>query len=238
MTGAPTEVLGREEFRSRLESLSARYWDDHPFHRALHEGALRKEDLQLWAANRWYYQRMLPRKDAAILSNCPDREVRRQWISRVTHHDGQPGQEGGMDRWLRLAEATGLDEETVRSERLLLPGVRFAVDAYVEFARCRPWQEAVASGLTEMFAPGLMRRRVLAMREHYPWLDGGALDYFLTRIEVTGPEGAATLDLVLTHCRDRGSQDAAVAALAFKCEVLNAMLDAIDHAARRPAVTS
>jgi pyrroloquinoline-quinone synthase len=223
-----------EEFTARLRALSSRYWHDHPFHLRLHEGSLSKHELQLWAANRWYYQRCIPQKDAAILANCPLPDVRRQWLERIVWHDGTAPGDGGAENWLRLAEALGLTREEVLDERHVLPGTRFAVDAYVTFARTRPWVEAVASGLTEMFSPGLMRRRLADMRERYPWIAEEGFAYFTRRLEVIGGEGMSTVDIVVEHCRTREQQEAAIAALAFKCDVLRALLDAVDYYARRP----
>lgn len=237
-TAAPTDVdepLSRTEFEAALRGLSDRYWHEHPFHQRLHAGTLDKFDLQLWAANRWYYQRSLPQKDAAIIANCPLPEVRRQWLDRIVYHDGKTASDGGAANWLRLAEAVGVPREEVLDERHVLPGVRFAVDAYVNFARQRPWTEGVASGLTEMFARRLMNRRVEAFREHYGWIGEDGLAYFLTRIDAVRAEGRGTLDLVLTHCRSAEQQRAAVAALRFKCDVLRGVLDAVDYAAQSAA---
>lgn len=225
--GSP--ILTPDEFTARLRALSPRYWDRHPFHLRLHEGRLSKDELQLWAANRWYYQQAIPRKDAAILANCPDVEVRRVWRERIVWHDGGGPGEGGAENWLRLAEAVGLTREEVLDERHVLPGVRFAVDAYVTFARTRPWVEAVASGLTEMFSRGLMARRLVDMREHYPWIAEEGFTYFTTRLKVIADEGKSTVDIVVRNCRTREQQEAAVAALAFKCDVLRAVLDAVDY---------
>ncbi|CCH28094.1 pyrroloquinoline-quinone synthase PqqC [Actinosynnema sp. NPDC047251] len=224
-----SEPSTEEEFTARLRALSSRYWDSHPFHLRLHAGELSKDELRLWAANRWYYQRCIPRKDAAILANCPDQDVRRQWRERIVWHDGERAGEGGAENWLRMAEALGLTREEVLDERHVLPGTRFAVDAYVTFARTRPWVEAVASGLTEMFSRGLMTRRLADMRERYPWIAEEGFTYFTTRLKVIEGEGKSTLDLVVRNCRTREHQDAAVAALAFKCDVLRAILDAVDY---------
>ncbi|MGW7098507.1 pyrroloquinoline-quinone synthase PqqC [Streptomyces sp. NPDC054838] len=226
-----TTLLGESEFIGALRGLSSSYWGAHPFHQRLHGGALDRRELRLWAANRWYYQRMLPQKDAAIISNCPLPEVRRAWVDRLAYHDGTPGDEGGIERWLRLCQAVGLTREEVLDERHLLPGVRFAVDAYVTFARTRPWTEAVASGLTEMFAGHLMTRRVTDMLAHYDWIGAEDLAYFTDRIEAVSGEGKGTLDIVVRYATTREQQDAAVAALRFKCEVLWLMLDAIERAA-------
>ena len=224
------EPLGRAEFVAELRALENQFWHKHPFHIRLHAGELDQRDVRLWVVNRWYYQHCLPRKDAGIVASCPIAEVRRAWLARIMYHDGTQTREGGAERWLRLAEAVGVPREEVLDERDLLPGVRFAVDAYVTFTRTRPWLEGVAAGLTELFAPGLMRRRVADMRVHYPWIAEDGFDYFTSRIEITPAEGSATLDLVLEHARTREQQLACVAALAFKCDVLRAVLDALDYA--------
>ncbi|MGR4882608.1 pyrroloquinoline-quinone synthase PqqC [Streptomyces sp. LARHCF249] len=225
-----TSPLDESEFISALRALSSSYWGSHPFHRRLHGGELDRRALRLWAANRWYYQRMLPQKDAAIISNCPLPEIRRVWVERLAYHDGTAGDEGGIARWLRLCEAVGLGREEVLDERHVVPGVRFAVDAYVNFARTKPWAEAVASGLTEMFAGHLMTRRVADMLAHYDWIRPADLAYFTDRIEAVSGEGKGTLDIVVRHCTTREQQDAAVAALRFKCDLLWLMLDAVERA--------
>ena len=150
--------LAPEEFVQRLRTIGAKYHDRHRFHERMNAGSLSREDLKTWAVNRYYYQRSIPLKDAAILSNCPDREVRRRWVKRILDHDGVQGSEGGIEAWLRLCFAVGATREEVESETLVVPGVRFAVDAYLTLARTRPWIEAVASSLTELFAPALMAR--------------------------------------------------------------------------------
>ncbi|KAA2263248.1 pyrroloquinoline-quinone synthase PqqC [Solihabitans fulvus] len=231
MSGA-REPWEAEEFIAALRALAPRYWHDHPFHLRLHEGSLSKHELRCWAANRWYYQRCLPQKDAAILANCPLPDIRRHWLDRIVYHDGSAPGEGGAENWLRMAEALGLTREEVRDERHVLPGVRFAVDAYLTFARTRPWVESVASGLTEMFSPGLMRRRLADMRTHYPWIAEDGFAYFTSRLTVIAEEGKSTVDIVVRHSNTREQQEAAVAALAFKCDVLQAILDAVDYHGR------
>jgi len=226
---AVREPLGAEEFRAELRALAPRYWGSHPFHVRLHEGSLSKHELQSWAANRWYYQRCIPQKDAAILSNCPVPDIRRVWRERIIWHDGTKPGEGGAENWIRMAESVGLTREEVLDERHVLPGTRFAVDAYLNFARTRPWVEAIASGLTEMFSHGLMTKRLSDMRERYPWIAEEGFTYFTTRLEVIAGEGKSTLDLVVAHCETREQQLAAVAALSFKCDVLTAILDAVDY---------
>jgi pyrroloquinoline-quinone synthase len=171
----------------------------------------------------------LPQKDAAIIANCPLPEIRRRWLPRITYHDGTTDGGGGCARWLLLDDAVGLSRAEVTDERHVLPGVRFAVDSYITFARTRPWVEGVASSLTELFAPQAMSTRTAALRRHYSWLDHEALQYFDARIPRAREECADALDIVLMHCTSRDSQDAAVRALEFKTEVLWSMLDAIEH---------
>jgi pyrroloquinoline-quinone synthase len=225
-------ALSAEEFTAALRGLSHRYWGTHPFHHRMHAGELTESELRLWAANRWYYQSVLPRKDAAIISNCPVPQIRRDWLARIVYHDGTAdGEDGGRERWLRLCEAVGLTRAEVLDERHVVPGVRFAVDAYVTFARTRPWREAIASSLTEMFAGHLMRQRVTDMLANYAWIRREDLAYFTNRIDAVSGEGQATVDIVVRYCTTREEQDAAIAALSFKCDVLWSMLDAIERAA-------
>jgi pyrroloquinoline-quinone synthase len=231
----PNSPLSGDEFVATLRGLSHRYWGTHPFHHRLHDGSLSEFELRTWAANRWYYQCMLPQKDAAIISSCPVPRIRRDWLSRIVYHDGtaETDADSGRERWLRLCEAVGLQREEVLDERHLVPGVRFAVDAYVNFARTRPWIEAIASGLTEMFSGHLMRQRVADMLANYSWIRTEDLAYFTKRIDAVSGEGQATLDIVVRYCTTREQQDAAVAALSFKCDVLWSMLDAIERAASK-----
>ena len=227
----PKPPLNRNEFAEVLHAKQERYWHRHPFHSRLHEGTHGEREIRLWVANRWYYQQALPCKDAAILANCPLPEVRRQWVGRIIYQDGTGGEEGGLNAWLRLAEATGLSRAEVLDQRHVVPGVRFATDAYVAFARTRPWIEAIASSLTELFSADLMRERVTAMRQHYPWIDTGGYAYFESRSAAAERDARVALDLVLDHCRTRAEQDAAEQALEFKCDVLWSILDAVDQAA-------
>ncbi|MDQ2789473.1 MAG: pyrroloquinoline quinone biosynthesis protein C [Pseudonocardiales bacterium] len=222
-------ALDRGEFESMLRGAERGYWDKHRFHQRMDAGELRPDELRAWVANRWYYQRNLPQKDAAIVANCPLPEVRRRWLPRIAYHDGTADGDGGCARWLVLADAVGLSRAEVTDERHVLPGVRFAVDSYVTFARTRPWIEGVASSLTELFAPAAMAARTTALRQHYPWLDHGAFGYFDARINHAREECVDALDIVLSHCTSRHSQAAAVRALEFKTDVLWSMLDAIEH---------
>jgi pyrroloquinoline-quinone synthase len=223
-------VLEIDSFVSALRAHSQRYHDRHPFHRRMNEGLLSRGQIQGWVANRFYYQENIPRKDAAILANCPDREVRRHWIRRIVDHDGTAEGQGGIEAWLRLGEAVGLTRAAVQDERHVVPGVRFAVDAYITFARTRPWVEAVASSLTELFAPDLMAERLAAFERYYPWIDRGGLTYFRARLTQAPRDSQHALQVVTEHCRTPEEQAAAVAALSFKCDVLWSMLDAIDRA--------
>jgi pyrroloquinoline-quinone synthase len=217
-------------FVEALRGQGRRYHDQHPFHVRMNDGLLSRRQIQGWVANRFYYQQNIPRKDAAILANCPDLEVRRRWIRRIVDHDGTHAGEGGIEAWLRLAEAAGMTREEVLDGRHLVPGVRFAVDAYVSFARTSPWVEAVASSLTELFAPDLMAERLAAFERCYHWIDRDGLTYFRARLEQAPRDSEHALEVVIEHCLSAEQQASAVAALSFKCDVLWSMMDAIDRA--------
>jgi pyrroloquinoline-quinone synthase len=223
-----------DELIARLRAQGARYHDAHPFHRRMDAGELTRDELQRWVANRFYYQRCIPLKDAAILANCPEVEVRRVWVQRILDHDGTAAPAGGIEPWLRLGEALGITREELLSERRVLPAVRYAVDAYVSFARRRPWIEAVASSLTELFGPAAIRVRLEALERHYPWIDPAGLEYFRTRLVQAPRDAQYALDLTVERCRTPEQQDAAVAALRFKTEVLWAQLDAIERGDTQP----
>lgn len=183
--------------------------------------------MQAWVENRYYYQKQIPVKDAAILANLPSAEYRRQWMARIVDHDGDGnGSHGGTVWWLELARAVGLDEAYVRSERGVAPGTRFAVDAYVTFARTRPWIEAVASSLTELFGPPVMERRVAAILEEYPWIDPAGLAYFEKRIGLAQRDAESALAWVLEEATTPQIEERCVDALRFKCDVLWCILDA------------
>jgi pyrroloquinoline-quinone synthase len=222
------EVWNKEEFLQRLEFVGTRaYHHLHPFHLRMNEGALDANSIRRWAANRFYYQRSIPLKDAAILSNCPMREVRRKWIKRIIDHDGQEGQEGGIEKWIRLGIACGLTREEIIGEQHVLPGVRVAVDAYVHFAKTQPWPIAIASSLTELFAPQLMSRRLDAFSRFYNWIAPDGLDYFRARLTQAKEDSEYALQATLEYCIDRQMQEAAIKALQFKCDLLWLMLDAL-----------
>ena len=217
-----------DEFTAQLREVGQEhYHDHHPFHRLMNEGRLNREQIQLWVANRFYYQKNIPIKDALLLSRCPVREVRRKWVQRILDHDGYGGDPGGIEKWLRLGEAAGLSREDLESDRMLLPGTRFAVDAYTAFVATRSWIEGIASSLTELFAPNLMNSRLAAFEKHYTWIDSAALEYFRSRPPLAARDSEHGIAVVHTYCCSREEQQRAVAALRFKCDLLWAQLDAL-----------
>jgi pyrroloquinoline-quinone synthase len=223
-----------EEFIAELRGQGTRYHHLHPFHQRMDAGELSRDELQRWVTNRFYYQKCIPLKDAAIMSNCPEAEVRRRWIQRIIDHDGTTETDGGIESWLALGEALGVSRAHLESERGVLPAVRFAVDAYVNFARQRPWIEAVASSLTELFGPAAIRVRLEALQRHYPWIDPAGLEYFRTRLVKAPRDADYALELTVERCSTREQQEAAVSALRFKTEVLWAQLDAIERGDSQP----
>jgi pyrroloquinoline-quinone synthase len=234
MSAAETQALSREAFVERLRSEgSRRYHDHHPFHRLMHAGLLDRAQLQAWVANRYYYQTRIPIKDALIVSKSEDPAFRRMWLRRITDHDGTADAEGGLALWERLATAVGLSRDALVSCRAVLPGVRFACDAYVELVRQRPLVEAVASSLTECFAPGLMSQRLSAWQAHYPFVDREGLEYFRSRIPRASRDSEEALAFVLDHARTPAEQAGCVAALIRKTEILWHLLDCV-HAATVP----
>ena len=214
-------------FTAKLREVGTSYHDKHPFHVRMNAGQLSRDAIQIWIANRFYYQQNIPLKDAAILSNCPVRELRRLWIHRITDHDGTQGDEGGIGAWLRLGEAAGLPREQLLDGRHVVPGVRFAVDAYVNLCRTQPWPIAMASSLTELFAPDLMAKRIEAFERHYTWVQPSGLEYFKSRLTQARRDSGEALTIAMTYCTTREMQAAAVRALQFKCDLLWATLDAI-----------
>jgi pyrroloquinoline-quinone synthase len=217
----------REEFERQLRAQGSAYHIHHPFNVLLNTGGANPEQIRAWVANRFYYQINIPIKDAAILSNCPDRAVRRAWVQRILDHDGYGDDAGGIDSWLRLAEAVGLTRETTESLSEVLPGVRFAVDAYVNFARRAPWQEAVCSSLTELFAPEIHKQRLANWPQHYPWVDAAGLHYFQSRISLARRDVEFGLEFTLKHFDTRALQERAIDILKFKLNVLWQMSDAM-----------
>ena len=216
-----------QAFEQQLREQGRAYHIYHPFNVMLNSGAATREQIQGWVANRFYYQISIPRKDAAILANCPDREVRRRWVERILDHDGHGEDPGGIEAWLRLAEAVGLERAEVEGLHRLIPGVRFAVDAYVNFARQAPWQEAVCSSLTELFAPAIHRQRLSSWPEHYPWIEADGLQYFRSRVSLAQRDVNHGLAVTLAYFKTREQQHRALQVLKFKLDILWTMNDAL-----------
>jgi pyrroloquinoline-quinone synthase len=217
----------REEFEARLREKGKAYHIHHPFNVMLNSGLASREQIRGWVANRFYYQISIPIKDAAILANCPDRDVRRNWVQRILDHDGYGDDPGGIESWLRLAEAVGLKREETEALVHVVPGVRFAVDAYVNFARRAPWPEAVCSSLTELFAPEIHKQRLANWPDHYPWIERGGLHYFQSRVSLARRDVEFGLAFTLDRFRSREQQERALDILQFKLDVLWQMNDAM-----------
>lgn len=231
-TGA--SLLTPDELRALLRAVGEeRYHHKHPFHRLMHEGQLSRGQLQAWALNRYYYQSMIPIKDAVILSRGPDPAFRRAWRKRIVDHDGDGTSDGGIKRWLKLAEAAGLSPEKVKTGDGILPATRFAVNEYLNIVRNRSLLEAVASSLTELFSRDLISLRMEKLREHYPWLSGG-LDYFEARLTQAPEDAAFAVDYVCVNALTRADQELAIEALRDKCDILWAQLDALYFAYVQP----
>ncbi len=224
------QPASREIFHARLRQIGAtRYHDKHPFHHRLHKGDCTLDQVQAWVINRWYYQASIPMKDAAFMSRCTDPQLRRIWRSRIADHDGDLEAGGGIRRWLKLAQGVGLDPDYVASGQGVMPATRFAVDAYVRFVRDAPLIAAMASSLTEMFAPAIHEQRIRGLLEHYAFATDETLAYFSQRLSEAPKDVTFTLDWVLVHATTAADQDAAAAALTFKTDVLWALLDALWH---------
>jgi pyrroloquinoline-quinone synthase len=229
-------LFSPEALEAALRQIGAeRYHNLHPFHRALHDGKLSRVQVQAWALNRYYYQSRIPAKDAYLVARLPDPGLRRLWRSRIEDHDGdiQPEgaeQNGGIARWLKLTDGLGLERDYVVSTAGILPGTRYAVDAYVNFVRDRPILEAIASSLTEMFSPNIISERVSGMLRHYDFVTPDTLAYFTPRLTQAPKDVAFALDYVKEHARTAEQQEAVLDALRFKCGVLWAQLDALDYA--------
>ncbi len=220
-------AMTRDELRTALQAVGKeRYHHQHPFHLRMHEGKLTRGQLQAWALNRYYYQAAIPVKDAIILSRSSDSDFRRAWRKRIVDHDGDGQKPGGIEKWLQLAEATGLECDHVIGGREILPAVRFAVDAYLGLVRDHTMLEAVASSLTEMFSPTLIALRVDRLRQHYPWLAQG-LAYFEARLTQAPEDAEFAFNFVVDHARTREEQASALNALRAKCDILWAQLDAL-----------
>ncbi|NEV64295.1 pyrroloquinoline-quinone synthase PqqC [Thiorhodococcus minor] len=226
----------RAEFEQKLREKERYYHIHHELHQLMHSGQVDKPVIQGWVANRFYYQTSIPLKDAAIMANCPDREVRRHWIQRIIDHDGTQGEEGGIEAWLQLGEAVGLTREALWSDQHLLPGVKFAVDAYVDFARRQPWEVAASSSLTELFAPTIHQSRLDAWPDHYPWIEPQGYAYFRKRLSEARRDVEHGLEIALDFYRTRAQQERMLEVLQFKLDVLWTMLDCMwmAYIAKRP----
>ncbi|MBL3521791.1 pyrroloquinoline-quinone synthase PqqC [Serratia plymuthica] len=221
------QPLSAQAFEAALRAKGAYYHIHHPYHIAMHNGEATREQIQGWVANRFYYQTSIPIKDAAIMANCPQPQTRRKWVQRILDHDGYGGSEGGIEAWLRLGEAVGLERDILLSEELVLPGVRFAVDAYVNFARRACWQEAACSSLTELFAPQIHQSRLDSWPQHYPWIDEEGYDYFRSRLGQANRDVEHGLTLALDYCDTVEKQQRMLEILQFKLDILWSMLDAM-----------
>lgn len=217
----------REEFEAKLRSMENKYHIHHPIHILMNEGKLNQKQLQGWVANRFYYQIMIPIKDANILANCPDRETRATWTQRILDHDGQPGDPGGIEAWVQLGIAVGMTREEIISLEYVLPAVRFAVDGYVNFARRAEWHEAASSSLTEMFAPKIHKQRLDNWPELYPWIEETGYIYFKKRLSEARRDVEHGLEITLDWYKTRKQQERMVEILQFKLDVLWSMADAI-----------
>jgi coenzyme PQQ biosynthesis protein C len=226
-----TSVLSPAGLEAALREIGrTRYHHLHPFQIRLHGGQAMRGEVEAWALNRYYYQSMIPQKDAALIARCGDPDIRRAWRQRLADHDGTGTEDGGIAKWLRLTDGLGLDRDMVVSGRAILPATRFAVDAYVRFVAERSLLEAIASSLTELFSPLVIGQRVAGMLAHYPYITPAILAYFDKRPVQAKADSDFALAYVLRHATSAETQAAALAALSFKCDVLWTMLDALDHA--------
>lgn len=222
-----------EQFEAKLREKSSLYHFHHPFHQLMHDGKMTKEQVQGWVANRYYYQTAIPVKDAAIMSNCTDREVRKHWVQRILDHDGheghgsEPADPGGIEAWLQLGEAVGLTREELESEQHVLPAVRFAIDAYINFAKQQPWQVAASSSLTELFAPTIHKHRLDHWPSQYPWIEEKGYSYFKKRLHEAPRDVLNGLQITMDYYKTREQQEFMLGVLQFKLDVLWTMCDAM-----------
>jgi len=230
MINSSQSAWSRDDFEKRLRDKGRYYHIYHPFQVAMNVGECTPEQIRGWVANRFYYQINIPKKDAAIMANCNDQRVRRSWVQRIIDHDGVEGEDGGIEAWLRLGEACGLARGELLDQRHVLPGVRFAVDAYYNFARHASWQEAACSSLTEMFAPEIHQQRLDTWPQHYGWIDSEGLGYFRKRLSEARRDVEHGLEITLDHFVTREQQEKALQILQFKLDILWSMLDAMSMA--------
>jgi pyrroloquinoline-quinone synthase len=230
-------MLSPDGLETALRAIGAeRYHVHHPFHHLLHTGKLTRAQVQAWALNRYYYQASIPAKDAFLMARLPTSQERREWRRRIEDHDGDGTAPGGIERWLKLAEGVGLDRTLVEGAAHILPETRFAVDAYVHFCRDRPLLEAVASSLTELFAPSIIAERVEGMLANYDWITSDTLAYFTPRLSQAPQDSDWALAYVKAHATTREKQEAVLAALRFKCDVLWSQLDGLYYAYVAPGL--
>ncbi|HSE13520.1 MAG TPA: pyrroloquinoline-quinone synthase PqqC [Rudaea sp.] len=222
-----TDAWNREEFEKKLRERGTAYHIHHPFNVMLNTGKATKKQIRGWVANRYYYQIAIPIKDAAVLSNCPDREMRRQWVQRILDHDGYGDDPGGIDAWVQLGLAVGLRRDELTDLRHVVPGVRFAVDAYVNFARRAPWQESMCASLTELFAPKIHQERLATWPQHYPWIEATGLQYFRNRVTQARRDVDQALAVTLDYFTSAEAQQRALGILQFKLDILWSMNDAM-----------
>lgn len=230
-------LLSHADFEAEIRAVGAeRYHNRHPFHALLHGGKLNKGQVQAWALNRFCYQNAVPRKDAAFMARVQDRALRREWVHRLLDHDGYSNEEGGIERWLILTDGLGLPRAYVLSQAGALPATRFAVEAYVRFVAEQPLTAAVASSLTELFAPAIHRERIAGMLENYDFISDGVMAYFKRRLTQAPRDSDFALDYIKSHARNRAEQEACIDAVRFKCNVLWAQLDALHYAYVSPGL--
>ena len=220
-------VLDRTEFEAQLRAKGKAYHIHHPYKVMLNNGHATKDQIRGWVANRFYYQQAIPLKDGAVLSACDDQNVRKEWISRILDHDGYADDTGGIEAWIKLGEAVGLKRKEITDLRHVIPGVKFAVDAYVNFARTQPWQESVCASLTELFAPAIHKQRLSTWPEHYPWIETSGLQYFRNRVAQARKDVEHGLSITLTHFNTHELQSRAFDILQFKLDVLWQISDAM-----------
>lgn len=222
-----TAPWSRDQFEYELRSMEKYYHIHHPYHTLMNAGKLSQQQIQGWVANRFYYQVSIPIKDANILANCPDQETRAQWVQRIIDHDGLPGETGGIEAWIQLGIAVGLSRKQITSYQYVLPGVRFAVEAYINFARRADWHEAASSSLTELFAPKIHQQRLDNWPEHYPWIDQTGYTYFRKRLTEARRDVQHGLDITLDWCKTHEQQKKMIGILKFKLNILWTMADAM-----------
>ena len=224
---AAKPVLDKKEFEAQLRAKCKAYHIHHPYNVMLNTGKASREQIQGWVASRFYYQQAIPLKDGAVLSACDDKNIRREWINRILDHDGHGSDEGGIEAWIKLGEAVGLSRTEITDLRHVIPGVKFAVDAYVNFARTQPWQESVCASLTELFAPAIHKQRLANWPEHYPWIEPSGLQYFRNRVSQARRDVEHGLSVTLEHFNTYELQSRAFDILQFKLDILWQISDAM-----------